>query len=68
MTLAELLDYLEYKAAFENLLNALDVPAFAIRNPVVIGKVRRRKPLAMDDYQFLREHTRKKLLCPARTS
>jgi len=59
MTLAELLDYVEDKAAFENLLNALDVPAFAIRNPVVIGKVRRRKPLAMDDYRFLREHTRK---------
>lgn len=59
MTLAELLDYVEDKAAFENLLNALDVPAFAIKNPVVVGKVRRRKPLVMDDYRFLREHTRK---------
>jgi len=59
MTLAELLDYVEDKAAFENLLNALDVPAFAIRNPVVVDKVRRRKPLVMDDYRFLRAHTRK---------
>lgn len=59
MTLAELLDYVEDKAAFENLLNALDVPAFAIRNPVVVGKVARRKPLAMDDFRFLRAHTRK---------
>jgi 5-methyltetrahydropteroyltriglutamate--homocysteine methyltransferase len=59
MTLAELLDYVEDKAAFENLLNALDVPAFAIRNPVVVGRVRRRAPLVMDDYRFLREHTRK---------
>src|SRR5208282_3263803 len=59
MTLAELLDYVEDKAAFENLLTALDVPAFAIKNPVVIGKVRRRKPLVLDDYRFLREHTRK---------
>jgi len=59
MTLAELLDYVEDKAAFENLLNALDVPAFAIKNPVVVGKVRRRKPLVMDDYRFLREHTSK---------
>jgi 5-methyltetrahydropteroyltriglutamate--homocysteine methyltransferase len=59
MTLAELLDYVEDKAAFENLLNALDVPAFAIKNPVVIGKVRRRAPLVMNDYRFLREHTRK---------
>ncbi len=61
MTLAELLDYVEDKAAFENLLNALDVPAFAIKNPVVVGKVRRRKPLVMDDYRFLREHTRKSI-------
>lgn len=37
MALAELLDYVENKAAFERLLNALDVPAFAIKNPVVTG-------------------------------
>ncbi|MGD1211624.1 MAG: cobalamin-independent methionine synthase II family protein [Candidatus Acidiferrales bacterium] len=61
MTLAELLDYVEDKAAFENLLTALDVPAFAIKNPVVIGKVRRRKPLVLDDYRFLREHTQKEI-------
>jgi len=52
MTLAELLDYVEDKAAFETLLNALDVPAFAIKNPVVVGKVRRRRPLVMDDYRI----------------
>lgn len=61
MTLAELLDYVEDKAAFENLLTALDVPAFAIKNPVVIGKVRRRKPLVLDDFNFLRQHTRKQV-------
>jgi len=61
MTLAELLDYVEDKAAFENLLTALDVPAFAIKNPVAIGKVRRRKPLVLDDYKFLRQHTRKQI-------
>lgn len=59
MTLAELLDYVEDKAAFENLLNALDVPAFAIKNPVVVGKVRRRKPLVLDDFRFLLQHTKK---------
>lgn len=57
MTLAELLDYVEDKAGFENLLNALDVPAFAIKNPVVVGRVRRRKPLVLDDFRFLRQHT-----------
>ncbi len=34
MSLAELLDYVENKAAFESLLNALDVPAFAINDPL----------------------------------
>jgi 5-methyltetrahydropteroyltriglutamate--homocysteine methyltransferase len=61
MTLAELLDHVEDKAAFESLLTALDVPAFAIKNPVVIGKVRRRKPLVLDDFNFLRQHTRKQV-------
>ena len=59
MTMADLLDYVEDKAAFENLLSALDVPAFAIRNPTVVSKIARRKPLVMEDYRFLRRHTRK---------
>ena len=59
MTMAELLEYVEDKAAFETLLSALDVPAFAIKNPTVVGKLRPRDPLALDDLRFLREHTRK---------
>ena len=59
MTMADLLDYVEDKAAFENLLQALDVPAFAIKNPTVIGPLRRREPLVMHDVEFLRAHTRK---------
>jgi 5-methyltetrahydropteroyltriglutamate--homocysteine methyltransferase len=57
MSLAELLDYVENKAAFERLLNALDVPAFAIKNPVVVGPVRRRQPLALTEYQGVCVHT-----------
>jgi len=59
LTMADLLEYVEDKAAFENLLRALDVPAFAIKNPTVVGKLRAREPLALDDFRFLREHTRK---------
>jgi 5-methyltetrahydropteroyltriglutamate--homocysteine methyltransferase len=59
MTMADLLEYVEDKAAFENLLSALDVPAFAIRNPTVVGRIARRKPLATDDLRFLRKHTRR---------
>lgn len=59
MTMADLLEYVEDKSAFETLLNALDVPAFAIKNPTVVGKLCPRGPLVFDDYRFLREHTRK---------
>jgi 5-methyltetrahydropteroyltriglutamate--homocysteine methyltransferase len=59
MTLADLLEYVEDKAAFETLLNALDVPAFAIKNPTVVGKLKPKGPLILDDFKFLREHTRK---------
>ena len=59
MTLAEMLDYVEDKAAFEQLLNALDVPAFALKNPVVDGKLKRTSPLVLNDFLFLKEHTSK---------
>jgi 5-methyltetrahydropteroyltriglutamate--homocysteine methyltransferase len=59
MTMAELLEYVEDKAAFETLLNALDVPAFAIKNPTVVGKLKSKASLVLDDFKFLREHTRK---------
>jgi 5-methyltetrahydropteroyltriglutamate--homocysteine methyltransferase len=59
MTMADLLDYVEDKAAFEALLNTLDVPAFAIKNPTVVGKLARTEPLVLNDFKFLREHTKK---------
>jgi 5-methyltetrahydropteroyltriglutamate--homocysteine methyltransferase len=57
MTLAEMLDIVEDKEGFGRLLATLDVPAFAIRNPTCVGEVRRREPLAVEDYEFLRRHT-----------
>lgn len=59
MTLAELLDYVENKAAFERLLQALDVPAFAITNPVVVGPLQWRHPLAVAEYHEVRQYTTK---------
>jgi 5-methyltetrahydropteroyltriglutamate--homocysteine methyltransferase len=61
MSMSDLLDYVEDKAAFENLLDALDVPAFAIKNPTVVGRIKRRSSLALEDFQFLRRHTRRKI-------
>lgn len=57
MTMADLLEHVEDKAAFEGILSALDVPAFAIRNPTVVSRISVREPLALEDFRFLRRHT-----------
>jgi 5-methyltetrahydropteroyltriglutamate--homocysteine methyltransferase len=59
MTMADLSEYVEDKAAFETLLNALDVPAFAVKNPTVVGRLTPREPLVLEKFKFLRAHTRK---------
>ena len=59
MSLAEMLDWVEDKAAFERLLAALDVPAFAIKNPVVEGKLSRKTMLAGDELAWTKAHTGK---------
>lgn len=59
LSLADLLDYVEDKAAFERLLQSLDVPAFAIHNPVVEGKIAVKKPLALDEFNYVRGLTDK---------
>jgi len=59
MSLAEMLETVEDKAAFEEMLQTLDAPAFAIRNPTCVGKLRRRESLAVNDLKFLRTLTDK---------
>lgn len=57
MTLAEMLDVVEDKAGFERILRALDVPSYAISNAVCVGRIARRRPLAVDELAFARRHT-----------
>lgn len=64
MTLAEMLEIVEDKPAFERLLRTLDVPAYSIGNPTCVGKVSRRAPLAADELRFLKRHTRKPVKIP----
>ena len=59
MSLAEIMNYVEDKEAFDAILRARDAPAFAIHNTTVVSKVERRQSLALDEYEFLREHTAK---------
>ena len=54
MTMADLLDFVEDKAAFEGMLAALDVPAYAMRNPTVTGPLSARGGLVLDDVRAVR--------------
>ena len=65
MTVSELLDYVPDRASFEETLRALDVPAFAIKSPVAIGKLRRKPTgLALNEVAFLQKHTSKPIKVP----
>jgi 5-methyltetrahydropteroyltriglutamate--homocysteine methyltransferase len=57
MTLAEMLDVVEDKVGFEQLLETLDVPAYSISSPTCVGRLGRVEPLVLDDLRFLRKHT-----------
>lgn len=57
MTLAEMLEVVEDKAGFEQLLQTLDVPAYSISGPICTARIERREPLTVDDLTFARRHT-----------
>ena len=57
MSLSEMLDIVEDKAGFEQILQTLDVPAYSMKNPTCIGKIQQREPLVLDAYRFLAQHT-----------
>ena len=57
MTLAEILEVIEDKVAFERILQTLDVPSYAISNATAAGPLRRAAPLAADDLRFVKRQT-----------
>lgn len=59
MSLAEIMDVVQDKAGFDQVLRSMDAPAFAIHNPTVTERISRRQPLAVDEVRFLRKHTDK---------
>jgi len=64
MSLAEMLETVEDKASFEEMLSTLDVPASAIKNPTCVGPISRRQPLAVEELRFVRELTDKPVKVP----
>lgn len=57
MPLIDLLPLVEDPAAFEAELRALDVPAGEVRHPGVFGRIRRSRPIAVHEFDFLRTLT-----------
>lgn len=64
MSLADIMDMVEDKSGYDEILRKADAPAFAIHNPTVVGKLSPRMPLALDEYEFLRQHTDKPIKIP----
>ncbi len=64
MTLSNLLEFIKDRASFEETLRALDVPAFAMKSPVAVDKIRPKTRLAVDELEFVKSHTDKKVKVP----
>ena len=64
MKVSELLDYAKDRARLEEQLRALDVPAFAIKSPIVVDKISTREGLSLDELAFLKKHTDKPIKIP----
>ena len=64
MKVSELLDYAKDRARLEEQLRALDVPAFAIKSPIVTDKISAKKGLSLDELAFLKNHTDRAIKIP----
>ena len=65
MKLSQLLDYMKDRAGFEEILRALDVPAFAIKSPIAVDKIREHEDgISLDEARFLRAHTSRQTKMP----
>lgn len=59
MSMADMLDYVDDKREFENILTTLDVPAVSIKNAICNGKIRYKHPIVLDELRLLKKYTTK---------
>jgi 5-methyltetrahydropteroyltriglutamate--homocysteine methyltransferase len=57
MSMSEMLDYIEDKKAFDEILDTLDVPASSIRNAICAGKLRHRGDIVQGELALMRRFT-----------
>ena len=64
MKVSELFDHVKDRARFEEVLRALDVPAFAIRSPIVVERLGEKNGLSLDELEFAKKHTKRAVKVP----
>ena len=64
MKVSELMDYMKDRARYEEVLRALDVPAFAIKSPIVVEKLTEKDGLSLDEMCFVKKNTTRKIKIP----
>ncbi|NPD30464.1 cobalamin-independent methionine synthase II family protein [Eggerthellaceae bacterium zg-1084] len=57
MSMAEMMDYIEDKQAFDEMLDILDVPAVSIRNAICTGPLAYREGIALDELRMMKRCT-----------
>lgn len=61
LSMVEMLDYIEDKEAFEEILTKLDVPGFSIKNAICADKIVYHKSLVNEELSLLKQCTQKPL-------
>ena len=57
MKVSDLLNYAKDRARMEEVLRALDVPAFAIKSPITVSKLSNPHGLTLGELAFIKKHT-----------
>lgn len=60
MSNSEMLDYIEDKKAYEEMLSILDVPGSSIKNAICTGKISRKKAIVGDELSLIKKFTNNK--------
>lgn len=59
MSMAEMMEYVEDKKEFENILNILDVPATSIKNAICVDKLTYKGDIVADELRLVKKYTDK---------
>lgn len=59
MSMAEMMDYIEDKQSFDEILNTLDVPAVSIKNAICTGSLAYTGDIVLEELRMIKRHTDK---------